>query len=245
MSKKNSSRIWSLVFNRSESGWCNARCTFYLWQDHQFSGKNLSYKDVLENLNVLDQDYFFKFFDAFLAENTQSALLLFDQILKLGFDPEVLLEGLGSHARNLLICRDDKMISLFDGSEESKQRVMAQAKLSSESFLMSCLSMINESEINLNLSRNKRLHIEILLARICQLQRFEKLQFLRHKFLTLKKNSWTEQSIHCWDHNKQPHYTNTRDRKNCFNRKSCIKISRKYDQFFNQHFITWTITEIG
>ncbi len=140
-----------------------------------FSGKNLSYKDVLENLNVLDQDYFFKFFDAFLAENTQSALLLFDQILKLGFDPEVLLEGLGSHARNLLICRDDKMISLFDGSEESKQRVMAQAKLSSESFLMSCLSMINESEINLNLSRNKRLHIEILLARICQLQRFEKI----------------------------------------------------------------------
>ncbi|MGB4966461.1 MAG: hypothetical protein WBO77_05140, partial [Microgenomates group bacterium] len=57
----------------------------------------------------------------------------------------------------------------------SKQRVMAQAKLSSESFLMSCLSMINESEINLNLSRNKRLHIEILLARICQLQRFEKI----------------------------------------------------------------------
>ena len=75
------------------------------------------------------------------ALNTQSALLLFDQILKLGFDPEVLLEGLGSHARNLLICRDDKMLSLFDGSEESKQRVMAQAQLSSPSWAARVLAL--------------------------------------------------------------------------------------------------------
>ncbi|MBK9270611.1 MAG: DNA polymerase III subunit gamma/tau [Saprospiraceae bacterium] len=141
-----------------------------------FGGKTLSYQDVLDNLNVLDQDYFFRFYDAFIGENTNQALLLFDEILRLGFDPEVLLEGLGSHARNLLVCQDDQLMTLYDGSEESKQRLFEQGKICNDSFLMTCLGMINEAEINLSLSRNKRLHIEILLARICQMQRFEKIE---------------------------------------------------------------------
>lgn len=143
-----------------------------------FSGKRLSYQDVLENLNVLDQDYFFRFYDAFLGEDTRESLMLFDQVLKLGFDPEVLLEGLGSHARNLMVCLDDKMISLFEGSEETKARYLSQAKACSMSFLMTCLSLINEAEINLNLARNKRLHIEILLARICQQSRYRSVSAL-------------------------------------------------------------------
>ncbi len=143
-----------------------------------FSGKRLSYQDVLENLNVLDQDYFFRFYDAFLGEDTRESLMLFDQVLKLGFDPEVLLEGLGSHARNLMVCLDDKMIYLFEGSEETKARYLSQAKACSMSFLMTCLSLINEAEINLNLARNKRLHIEILLARICQQSRYRSVSAL-------------------------------------------------------------------
>ena len=133
-----------------------------------FSGKKLSYKDVADNLNVLDQDYFFKFYDAFLTEDEQSAFLLYDKILKLGFDSEVLLEGLGLHARNLLVCKSPEMASLFEGSEHTKSKYLSQAENYSRSFLMTCLESLNESEINMGRARNKRLHVEILLNRLCQ-----------------------------------------------------------------------------
>ena len=133
-----------------------------------FSGKKLSYKDVADNLNVLDQDYFFKFYDAFLMEDEQTAFLLYDKILKLGFDSEVLLEGLGLHARNLLVCKSPEMAALFEGSEHSKSRYLSQAENYSKSFLMTCLESLNESEINMGRARNKRLHVEILLNKLCQ-----------------------------------------------------------------------------
>lgn len=138
-----------------------------------FSGKVLRYQDVLENLNVLDQEYYFKFYDAFISEDIQNAFQLFDTVLKLGFDAEVLLEGLGSHARNLMVCKDPEMVNLYEGSEETKVKIKQQAQGCSLSFLMGTLSLINETEINLNFSRNKRLHIEILLARICQQSRLK------------------------------------------------------------------------
>ncbi len=135
-----------------------------------FSGKKISYEDVLENLNVLDQDYYFKFYNAFISEDIKQVFLLYDQVLRLGFDSEVLLEGLASHARNLLVCKDPDMMSLFEGSNVSKDKFINQADTINYSFLMQCLDMINEADVNIVRSRNKRLHLEVLLAKLCQSQ---------------------------------------------------------------------------
>ncbi len=152
-----------------------------------FSGKEVKYKDVLENLNILDSDYFFKFYDAFLTEDLSNVYLLLHEIIKLGFDIEVLLEGLSSHARQLLVCKNPAMAQLFEGTESSKQKFLGQAKNCTKSFLLSCLDMINEADVNLVRSRNKRLHTEILFAKICYLQRVQQHSFTEGKTETVEK----------------------------------------------------------
>jgi DNA polymerase III subunit gamma/tau len=136
-----------------------------------FSGKQLSYQDVVENLNILDYDYYFQLTDAFLTENIQSALLLIDKIIQLGFDVETLLEGLASHLRNLMICKNIEMQIIFEGSEGMKQRYTQQSDLCNLAFLIKGLDLINEAEVNLPRARNKRLHLEILITKLCFAQR--------------------------------------------------------------------------
>ena len=136
-----------------------------------YSGHEISYNDAVANLNVLDQDYYFKFIDSFLTENIQSAYLLFDQVLQSGFDPDVFLDGIGSHLRNLLVCKHPQMQSLFEGSETWKQKYIEQANAIKLSFIMSSLDLINEAEVNLIRAKNRRLHIEVLLGKLCFLQR--------------------------------------------------------------------------
>jgi DNA polymerase-3 subunit gamma/tau len=82
----------------------------------------------------------------------------------LGFDSEVLLEGLASHARNLLVCKDPDMMSLFEGSNVQKTNLLIRRTPLIIHFLMQCLDMINEADVNIVRSRNKRLHLEVLLA---------------------------------------------------------------------------------
>ncbi len=132
-----------------------------------FSDQRILYKDVVENLNVLDYDYFFQFIDAFLTENVESALVLFDQVLALGFEPELVLEGLAGHIRNLMIVKDPKLQGLFEGSELIRKKYIEQADACRLSSLVSWLDLVHESDVNLLRSRNKRLHIEILLIKIC------------------------------------------------------------------------------
>lgn len=136
-----------------------------------FSDKSILYKDVVENLNVLDYDYFFKFSDAFLTENVEAALVLLDQVLSLGFDPEIILEGMASHFRNLMIVKDPKLQSLFEGSEALRKKYIQQAEACRLSDLINWLDQVHESDVNLVRSRNKRLHIEILLIKICYASR--------------------------------------------------------------------------
>ncbi|MEO6190862.1 MAG: DNA polymerase III subunit gamma/tau [Saprospiraceae bacterium] len=154
-----------------------------------FSEKTISYTAVLDNLNILDYDYYFRFFDSFLTENTTEAFLLFDKVLSMGFDPEVLLEGLSLHARNLLVCKNPEMANLFEGSEHSKQRYVTQSGNSSQSFIMSCLDLINEADINIARTRNRRLHVEILLAKISKIQRAKNTQFIEAPKDSLEKKT--------------------------------------------------------
>lgn len=132
-----------------------------------FSDKSILYKDVVENLNVLDYDYFFKFSDAFLTENVEAALILLNQLMALGFDPEIVLEGMASHFRNLMIVKEPKLQNLFEGSDGLRKKYIQQAEACRLSDLINWLDLVHESDVNLIRSRNKRLHIEIVLIKIC------------------------------------------------------------------------------
>ena len=136
-----------------------------------YSGHEISYNDAVANLNVLDQDYYFKFIDAFLKEDIQSAFLLYDQVLSSGFDPEIFLEGMGSHLRNLLVSKHPQMQQLYEGSDGWKQKYLEQANAVGLGFMMTALDMLNEAEVNLIRAKNRRLHIEVLLGKLCFLNR--------------------------------------------------------------------------
>jgi len=131
-----------------------------------FSGQEIFLKDVLDNLNILDYDYYFKFIDAFLCQDASQCMLLLDEIMRYGFDPEVLLEGLAGHLRQLLVVKDQGLQPLFEGSEQLKHRYVQQATACNLSSLVTWLDLIHEADVNLARSRNKRLHTEILMIKI-------------------------------------------------------------------------------
>ncbi|MBK9109292.1 MAG: DNA polymerase III subunit gamma/tau [Saprospiraceae bacterium] len=136
-----------------------------------FSGNEILYKDVLDNLNILDHDYYFKFVDAFLREDASASMLLLDDVLRYGFDPEVLLEGLAGHIRQLMVVKDLQMANLVEGSEALKQRYKNQAEANTVASLVTWLDLINEGDVNMVRARNKRLHTEILLLKLTYVSR--------------------------------------------------------------------------
>lgn len=132
-----------------------------------FSGSQISYKDVAENLNVLDHEYFFRFIDSFLTQDYKSCMILIGEVLQKGFDADVLLEGLAGHIRNLLIVKEPAMVGLLEGSDQLKLRYNHQADACNLSLLVKWLDQLNEAEVNLIRARNKRLHTEIVFIKIC------------------------------------------------------------------------------
>jgi DNA polymerase III subunit gamma/tau len=126
----------------------------------------LTYAHVIEQLNVLDADYFFQLTDLLLAEDHAGVLTLFDEVLTKGFDAELFINGLSEHLRNVLICRDARTAYLLEAGEGTQQRYTQQASIAPESFLLSALSLLNECEINLRMARNRRLHTELYLLKI-------------------------------------------------------------------------------
>ena len=136
-----------------------------------FSGKKIRYEDVIENLNVLDYDYFFQITDALLAEDSAAILNLFDQILRKGFEPDVFIIGLSEHLRNILVCKDESTLSLLEAGESLRERYRRQAALAPASFLLTALNIGNECDVNLKMARHKRLHIEMALLKMCYINR--------------------------------------------------------------------------
>ena len=136
-----------------------------------FSGKHIKYEDVISNLNILDYDYFFKVVDALLMEDVSKMLLIFDDILRKGFDPDLFINGLASHLRNLLVCKDPQTIPLLEGSDSLKQRYGTQANLAPFTFLLTALNLCNDCDINYKMARNKRLHVEMTLIKMTYINR--------------------------------------------------------------------------
>ena len=132
-----------------------------------FSGKNITYKDVINNLNVLDYEYYFRMVDYILNKDNNSILLLLNNVVENGFDIQHFIQGLASHLRNLLLGRDERLIDLMEVSRQLKARYAEQAQKCSQYFLLKTLDLANQCDLNFRNSNNKRLHLEICLMKMC------------------------------------------------------------------------------
>ena len=147
------------------------------------AGKKITYDAVIENLNVLDYDYFFKITDALLAEDMASLMNQFDEILRKGFDPEVFVLGLAEHLRNVLVCKDKATLGLLEVGESLRERYRSQAAITPASFLLTALNLCNDCDINFTMARHKRLHVEMALLKMCHIGRAVKGADLEKKTL--------------------------------------------------------------
>lgn len=133
------------------------------------AGNKVTYRETIDNLHILDYDYYFKVVDATLEENISQALLIFDEILKKGFDAHNFIVGLAGHLRDLLVVKDGATVELLEVSDDTKERYLTQSKACSLSFLMSGLNIINQCDINYKMSKNQRLHVELALMKLAKL----------------------------------------------------------------------------
>lgn len=134
-----------------------------------FCGKSITYKQVIEDLNILDYDYYFRSVDLFLAKDVSAALMLFDEILSKGFDAHNYVIGLMEHLRNVLVCKDAITVQLIDASDKIKKLYAEQAEKCTQNFLYEALETVNDCDISYRQSKNKRLTVELMLIRLCQL----------------------------------------------------------------------------
>jgi len=131
-----------------------------------FTGNHLTYKQVVENLHVLDYDYYFKITDAFLNQGLPEIMLTFDEILKQGFDGHNFIIGLGEHLRNLLVSRDPQTISLLEVSDSLKKRYAEQSQKCHQNFLLKSLALISKTDVNYKSAKNQRLLVEMTLMQL-------------------------------------------------------------------------------
>jgi len=134
-----------------------------------FSGGNVTYRSVIDNLNILDYDYYFNVTDKLLGEDSAQSLLLFDEILSKGFDGAHFISGLSEHFRNLLVGKDASTIKLLEVSETIKARYLQQSQAASVSFLLSAMNIANQCDISYKLSKNQRLQVELALLKMSNL----------------------------------------------------------------------------
>jgi len=131
-----------------------------------FTGNHLTYKQVVDNLNVLDYDYYFKITDSFLNQNLSDIMVTFDDILRRGFDGHNFLIGLGEHLRNILVSKDPQTISLIEVSENLRQRYLEQSQKCNLNFLLKSLSLISKTDVNYKSAKNQRLLVEMTLMQL-------------------------------------------------------------------------------
>lgn len=135
-----------------------------------FTNGELTYKNTLEHLNILDADYYFKLMDCMLKQDLSGALLLFEDINRKGFEGDLVLNGFAEFIRNLLLSKDEKVASLVEVVESFRQRYQEMSASCSTGYLVSALNILAEAEINFKSARNKRLHVELALIKLCYLQ---------------------------------------------------------------------------
>jgi len=165
-----------------------------------FGGNQIKYEDVIENLNVLDFEFYFSMTNAFLSGDSSTVFLLLDEIIAKGFDPHHFITGMGGHFRDLLVSKDQKTIELLQTSENLKDRYLKQSQACSSDFLFKGLKILSETDIHFKAARNQRLHTELCLLRLCRLStpepidKEEKFE-TKNEVVRIKKAPSTENEI--------------------------------------------------
>ena len=135
-----------------------------------FSNGSLTYANTLEHLNILDEAYFFKLLDYLTSQDLTNAMLLYDEINQKGFEGDTVLYGFAGFIRNLLVCKDKASAQLLESIEGWRDQYLSTAQKVNTSYLVSALNILNESEIQFKMARNKRLHVELALIKLNFLQ---------------------------------------------------------------------------
>ncbi|MES2418384.1 MAG: DNA polymerase III subunit gamma/tau [Bacteroidota bacterium] len=132
-----------------------------------YTNRNLTYKAVIDNLNILDYDYYFKLCDYLTTGNVSQALLLFNEILNNGFDGNNFINGLAGHLRNLLVGKDGQTVQLLEVSENIKQKYLVQSQQTDLGFILTALNLANQCDLIYKNSKNQRLQVELSLIKMC------------------------------------------------------------------------------
>ncbi len=156
----------NLIAQKADGGMRDALSIFD--QMVSYTGGNITYQSTLENLNVLDSDYYFRLVDHFLAGEVEPCLLVFNEVLNRGFDGGNFIEGLASHVRDLLVSRDTQTLPLLEVSDAMRGKYQEQAQRCQPQFLYKILKLCNDCGNNYRQSRNKRLQVEICLIQAAQ-----------------------------------------------------------------------------
>jgi DNA polymerase III subunit gamma/tau len=157
-----------LIAQKADGGLRDALSMFDL--NVTFSKDNvLKYAEVLDNLHILDYDYYFRMTEALLKSNISETFLLFDEILKKGFDGHQFIVGLLEHLRNLMVCKDPVTVRLLQVSNSVQQKYLAQSAEAPYSFLMSGLSVGATCDMNYKAAKNQKLHVEICLLKLANI----------------------------------------------------------------------------
>lgn len=157
----------NVIAQKSDGGMRDALSIFD--QLVSFCGNNITYQGVIDNLNVLDYEYYFKLTDAFLKGEVKQSLLIFNEIINRGFDAHHFVTGLSSHFRDLLVCKDKETIQLLEVGADIGTKYQQQATVCEPEFLFGALKISNDCDLDYRISKNKRLLVELMLIRLCQL----------------------------------------------------------------------------
>lgn len=157
----------NVIAQKADGGMRDALSVFD--QVMSFTGGNITYQAVIDNLNVLDYEYYFRLTDAVLEGKVREALLILNEILNKGFEGQNVITGLAGHFRDLLVCRDEQTLVLFEVGASIRRRYIETAQRCSDSFLFRAIETANTCDLNYRASRNKRLLLELALIQLCQL----------------------------------------------------------------------------
>jgi DNA polymerase III subunit gamma/tau len=159
----------ALHFIASKSEGCMRDSLSIMDKIVSFGGGTITYAGTIENLNILDYDYYFKLTDAIAQQDLTNTMLMYDDILAKGFEGDMFLNGFADHFRNLLVCKDAAITHLMDIAQSVKKKYYTQANSIANSLIINALSILNSGEQGYKQARNKRLHVELILIKLCHL----------------------------------------------------------------------------
>ena len=157
----------AVIAEKADGGMRDALSIFD--QSASFCQGNITYQKVIEDLNVLDSEYYFKIVDLANINKVSDIMVLLNQIISKGFDGGLLIQGLAKHVRNVLMAKDAQTLSLLEVSDQQRQRYQQQAQKCETRMLYEALRLMNQCDINYRQSSNKRLLVELTLIEIAQI----------------------------------------------------------------------------